>query len=163
MERSDVGEKYALLLKEADSYAEEQEDGALVHRITVLSHLLNGLKRSFPYMDWVGVYLKEKEKNLLYLGPYVGEPGCDLIPYGKGVCGTVASAGKTLRVQDVRTLTNYIACASSTLSEIVLPMNEEDGSLYGVLDIDSDTLGAFTETDEKYLCGIVSSLMKIRL
>ena len=99
-------------------------------------------------VSWVGFYLMEDGR--LVLGPFQGKPACIEIPLGKGVCGAAASSGKTVRVRDVREFKGHIACDAASRSEIVVPV-KKDGKVVAVLDVDSATVGRFTEEDEKGL------------
>ena len=82
---------------------------------------------------------------MLKIGPYQGSHGCLIIPFERGVCGAAARLGKTQLVADVEAFEGHIACASSTMSELVLPVWDRAGALIAVLDIDSDQPNAFTE------------------
>lgn len=107
--------------------------------------------------DWTGFY-RVTEPGLLKIGPYQGGHGCLQIPFDKGVCGAAARTGETQLVPDVDAFPGHIACASSTRSEIVLPVRNKAGDVIAVLDIDSDQPDAFTEEDAKELAGILASV-----
>jgi GAF domain-containing protein len=96
--------------------------------------------------DWVGVYLVKGDA--LVLGPFRGPNpvGHELIPVGEGVCGTVARTGRTEVVPDVNARPGHIQCFIGTRSEVVAPIIRE-GTVLGVLDVDSDTLDAFGEDE----------------
>ncbi len=96
--------------------------------------------------DWTGFY-RVVAPGLLKIGPYQGGHGCLTIPFGKGVCGAVAQSGEALIVPDVEAFPGHIACASTTRSEIVLPVRDARGTLIAVLDIDSNRADAFTAAD----------------
>lgn len=104
--------------------------------------------------DWTGFY-RVVAPGLLKIGPYQGGHGCLVIPFGKGVCGAVAQSGKALIVPDVNAFPGHIACASTTRSEIVLPVRDGAGVLIGVLDIDSNRADAFDEADRAGLGAIL--------
>jgi GAF domain-containing protein len=107
--------------------------------------------------DWTGFY-RVTEAGLLKIGPYQGGHGCLQIPFDKGVCGAAARTGEVQLVPDVDAFPGHIACASSTRSEIVLPVRDAAGEIIAVLDIDSDQPDAFTEEDAKGLSAILSSV-----
>jgi GAF domain-containing protein len=107
--------------------------------------------------DWTGFY-RVTEPGLLKIGPYQGGHGCLQIPFDKGVCGAAARTGEVQLVPDVDAFPGHIACASSTRSEIVLPVRNAAGEIIAVLDIDSDQPDAFTEEDAKGLSAILSSV-----
>lgn len=100
--------------------------------------------------DWVGFY-RNIGNNTLKIGPYQGGHGCLTITFDRGVCGKAAREKAIQNVPDVNAIPHHIACASSTRSEIVLPILNGAGELIGVLDIDSDTPAAFDAVDEANL------------
>jgi GAF domain-containing protein len=115
--------------------------------IANLANVAAVLKSTFDFF-WVGFYLvKEGE---LVLGPFQGPVACTRIAFGKGVCGTAWKEQHTIIVPDVEQFPGHIACSSESKSEIVVPLFREN-QIIGVLDIDSDQLSTFDETDGKYL------------
>lgn len=96
--------------------------------------------------DWTGFY-RVTEPEVLKIGPYQGGHGCLVIPFSRGVCGAAARTGQTQLVADVDAFEGHIACASSTRSELVLPVWNGAGDLIGVFDIDSNLPDAFTHND----------------
>jgi putative methionine-R-sulfoxide reductase with GAF domain len=100
-----------------------------------------------PTFDWVGVYLLEGDT--LVLGSFRGQPTeHHRIAIGDGVCGSVAKSGRTENVPDVRSRPGHIACDINTRSELVAPIIQPDGSVAGVLDVDSNTLDAFGRREQ---------------
>jgi GAF domain-containing protein len=97
--------------------------------------------------DWVGFY-RDIGNQTLKIGPYQGGHGCLTIPFAKGVCGAAARSGQTQLVPDVDAFAGHIACASSTRSEIVVPVFDGTGNLLAVFDIDSDQPDAFDARDQ---------------
>ena len=106
--------------------------------------------------DWTGFY-RVTAPELLKIGPYQGGHGCLVIPFDKGVCGAAARTGEVQLVDDVDAFPGHIACASSTQSELVIPVRNQAGTLLGVFDIDSDRPAAFTQTDADALQSILDS------
>ncbi|PFG64972.1 GAF domain-containing protein [Thioclava sp. ES.031] len=106
--------------------------------------------------DWTGFY-RVTEPELLKIGPYQGGHGCLVIPFSRGVCGAAAREGRTQLVPDVEAFPGHIACASSTRSELVIPVYAQRG-LIAVLDIDSDQPDAFTEADAAALEAILKDV-----
>ena len=104
---------------------------------------------------WVGFYLVKN--NQLVLGPFQGPVACTRIAYGKGVCGTAWKENKTILVPDVNSFSGHIACSSLSQSEIVIPI-VHDNQVVAVLDVDSEHLSHFNETDQKWLTKIVAML-----
>jgi L-methionine (R)-S-oxide reductase len=107
--------------------------------------------------DWTGFY-RVTAPELLKIGPYQGGHGCLVIPFARGVCGAAARTGETQLVADVDAFPGHIACASSTRSELVLPVWNGTGELLGVFDIDSNQPAAFDQTDADALAAILKSV-----
>ena len=105
--------------------------------------------------DWTGFY-RVAGPELLKIGPYQGGHGCLTIPFSRGVCGAAARTGEVQLVADVDTFPGHIACASSTRSELVLPVWNGKGRLLGVFDIDSDQSDAFTQADADAIADILA-------
>ena len=116
-----------------------------------LANLMAALKQSMDFF-WVGVYFVENDS--LVLGPFQGPVACTRIGFGKGVCGTSWKEKKVLMVEDVDAFPGHIACSSLSKSEIVLPAFKND-KVWLVLDVDSEKLAAFDETDQKYLGEVI--------
>ena len=112
-----------------------------------------------PLADWTGFY-RVTAPRVLKIGPYQGGHGCLVIPFARGVCGAAARTGEIQIVPDVEAFPGHIACAATTRSEIVLPVRNGAGRLLGVLDIDSDTPAAFTETDAAGLAAILDETFR---
>lgn len=117
--------------------------------ISVLANTSAAISEAFGFF-WTGFYLV-KDENWLTLGPFQGNVACYRIRKGKGVCGSAWAEGCTKIVPDVEQFPGHIACSSLSRSEIVVPLIAPSGDIKGVLDIDSDQIGAFDETDRFYL------------
>lgn len=144
-------EKYQKLLKQIPSIFEGEEN-----LIANMANFCAMIREEFSFL-WIGFYLVDEEKNQLVLGPFQGPLACTRIPYGKGVCGTSWSKGKTLCIDDVHQFEGHIACSSLSNSEIVVPLRK-NGKVFGVLDIDSTEFSKFNEIDIKYLEELVQFL-----
>lgn len=107
--------------------------------------------------DWTGFY-RVTAPEVLKIGPYQGGHGCLVIPFSRGVCGAAARTKQAQLVADVDAFKGHIACASSTKSELVLPIWDGKGRLIGVFDIDSDQPNAFTAQDAEELGYILKSV-----
>ncbi|MGI9369837.1 MAG: GAF domain-containing protein [Ruegeria sp.] len=107
--------------------------------------------------DWTGFY-RVTEPDLLKIGPYQGGHGCLVIPFSRGVCGAAARTGKVQLVPDVDAFPGHIACATSTRSELVLPVWNSAGDVIGVFDIDSNQPDAFCQKDAKAIEAILSKV-----
>ena len=117
--------------------------------ITNLSNAAALLKESMKDVSWAGFYLVRGGE--LVLGPFQGKTACTHICFGKGVCGTAALKDQTQRVADIRRFRGYIVCDSEAESEIVVPIHNRDGTVAGVLDLDSATEGRFSQDDQAVL------------
>lgn len=135
-------ERYKVFLEQFASLIKDEP-----HEVSVLANASAALKEAFGFF-WVGFYLVQN--NALILGPFQGSVACYSIRKGRGVCGTAWAEGRTVVVPDVDQFPGHIACSSLSRSEIVVPLIA-NGEVKGVLDIDSDRLDDFDETDKKYL------------
>lgn len=102
---------------------------------------------------WVGFYVERSGE--LVLGPFQGPVACTRIKFDQGVCGHAYTTRETVIVPDVDQFPGHIACASASRSEIVIPVFDAGGGVFGVLDVDSDRLNDFSQTDAKGLGKIV--------
>ena len=109
-------------------------------------------------INWAGFY--KMEQGILVLGPFQGKPACIEIPVGRGVCGTAVAQDKTQLVYDVHQFPGHIACDCASNSEIVVPIHVR-GEIWGVLDIDSPSIGRFTEADRAGLEQFVKVLEQV--
>jgi len=114
------------------------------HKIANLANAASLLYNSLPDLNWAGFYLMEDGQ--LVLGPFMGKPACIEIAVGRGVCGTAVAENATQLVYNVHEFPGHIACDSASNSEIVVPLRK-NGVVIGVLDIDSPSIGRFTEED----------------
>jgi GAF domain-containing protein len=124
--------------------------------IAVLANTCAALREAFGFF-WIGFYLVKDGQ--LVLGPFQGDVACYRIRKGRGVCGTAWAEAKTQVVPDVEQFPGHIACSSLSKSEIVVPVFKED-EVIGVLDIDSDELATFDETDQLHLEKLSTILSK---
>ncbi|MCX7994091.1 MAG: GAF domain-containing protein [Fimbriimonadales bacterium] len=126
-----------------------------------LQKLMRYLHHRLPHYHWVGIYWLRG--NELILGPYVGPPTEHVrIPVGRGVCGTAVAENMNQIIEDVRTLSNYLACNLETRSEIVvLIRHPSSGKILGQIDVDGTEVGAFDESDEAMLEVIAERIAKL--
>jgi len=122
--------------------------------IANLANVSAALKEQFNWL-WVGFYLVRGEE--LVLGPFQGPVACTRIKKGRGVCGAAWQKAGTLIVDDVEKFPGHIACSSLSRSEIVVPVIRNN-EVIGVLDVDSELLSQFDETDKKYLEKIIGAI-----
>jgi GAF domain-containing protein len=143
---------YAALARTIAALTEgETDDVALMATVACEIH------HADDRFDWTGFY-RVIAPGLLKIGPYQGGHGCLRIPFDRGVCGAAARTGKVQLVADVDAFEGHIACSSATRSELVLPVFDPAGHVIAVLDVDSDRLDAFTETDARELAAILRSV-----
>jgi len=114
----------------------------------VLNEVVQKVHEAHPSWDWSGVYLLVGDT--LVLGPRTAPVDHSRIGIGEGVCGTAVSEDRNQIVEDVREVENYLACSIHTRSELVVLIRDA-GKIVGEFDIDSDTVGAFTEEDDALL------------
>lgn len=143
-------EKYQTLLPQIKSLIEGEPD-----LIANLANVSAALKETFGFF-WAGFYLVKEDE--LVLGPFQGPIACTRIKKGRGVCGTAWAEDETQIVPDVDAFPGHIACSSLSRSEIVVPLKREDGEVWGVLDVDSEQLNTFDETDARFLEEVCSWL-----
>ncbi|KAA0744723.1 GAF domain-containing protein [Bacillus sp. AY3-1] len=145
-------EQYETVIKQLDALLTGEPN--LVANLSNASALLN---QFLDRVNWVGFYVTDG--NQLVLGPFQGMPACVRIPFGRGVCGVAAETKTTQLVADVHQFPGHIACDSASNSEIVVPIVKE-GTIIGVLDIDSPEKNRFDEVDQRYLEKFVETLLK---
>ena len=144
--QGDKREKYALLYKQIVALTEGEQDP-----IANMANIAAMIHSTFGFW-WTGFY--RVMDGELVLGPFQGPLACSRIKYGKGVCGTAWEQRATQVVEDVELFPGHIACSSLSRSEIVVPIWHED-EVCGVLDIDSERLATFDQTDKEWLEKIV--------
>jgi GAF domain-containing protein len=132
--------KYMIMLLRGQLSSEKDE-------LANLSNASAIVKVCVDELNWSGFYLMRGGQ--LVLGPFQGLPACNRIDIGKGVCGTAAESRETQLIQDVHLFPGHIACDSASNSELVVPIIK-DGTVYGVLDMDSPRKGRFTEIHAGY-------------
>lgn len=144
---------YADLLTRARALTEGETD-----EIALMATLACEIHQALPYSHWTGFY-RVTEPGLLKIGPYQGGHGCLQISFDRGVCGKAAREASTQLVPDVHALPYHIACSSSTVSEIVLPVFDRQGRVRAVLDLDSNDPAAFCEADRQGLEPLLTLLL----
>jgi len=138
-------EKYALLLKQIENIIKDEDD-----MIANMANIAAMIQETFGFW-WTGFYRVIGKE--LVLGPFQGPLACSRIGYGKGVCGTAWKNKETVIVEDVSLFPGHIACSSASKSEIVVPIfsKHNPDSIIAVLDIDSELLSTFDESDRIWL------------
>lgn len=129
--------------------------GSETNLIANAANISATLKEAFGFF-WVGFYFVQDD--VLVLGPFQGPVACTRIAAGKGVCGQAWIQKKTIVVPDVNLFPGHIACSEKSKSEIVVPLINNSGTVFGVLDVDSEFTDHFSETDQYYLESICQIL-----
>ena len=139
-------EKYQLLYEQIDALLNKEND-----KIANMANVAALIHEMFNFW-WTGFY--RVIDNELVLGPFQGPIACTRIAFGRGVCGTAWKEAHTIVVKNVHEFPGHIACSSESKSEIVVPIFKEN-KVIAVLDIDSEKLATFDETDKEWLEKIV--------
>ena len=146
---------YPTLAKTLASLTEGETDA-----VALMATVVCEVHHADDRFDWTGFY-RVTAPGVLKIGPYQGGHGCLLIPFDKGVCGAAARRGEVQLVPDVDAYPGHIACASSTRSELVLPVWDGKGELIAVFDLDSDQPDAFDQRDADSLTEILRSIFAV--
>lgn len=148
-------EKYASLLPQIEALTEGEPDS-----IANIANVIAAVREVFAFF-WIGIYFVKNngKEDELVLGPFQGPVACTRIRKGKGVCGTSWEKGESIIVPDVDLFPGHIACSSLSRSEIVVPIIKNN-YVVAVLDVDSEYVAHFDETDKKYLIRICDLLAK---
>jgi len=149
---TDKTSRYQALIPQIDALTTGEPD-----LIANLSNIAAALKQTMNFF-WVGFYIVKN--NELVLGPFQGPIACTRIAYGKGVCGASWKERRTILVANVDEFPGHIACSSDSKSEIVLPAFKNN-EVALVLDVDSDKLNDFDETDAMYLGKLMTIIEKM--
>ena len=143
---------YDAIVPQIDSLVSGETD-----LVANLANVAAVLKEAFGFL-WVGFYLKKETQ--LVLGPFQGPLACTRINFDSGVCGHAYTTQETVIVPDVDKFPGHITCSSASRSEIVLPILDSNGEVFGVLDVDSDRLDDFTQADADGLGRIVEIIQR---
>lgn len=144
-------ERYALLTRQIEAVVAGETD-----MIARMANVASMIHNTFGFW-WTGFY--RTVGNELILGPFQGPLACTRIAFGRGVCGTAWRDEQTIVVPDVEQFEGHIACSSASRSEIVVPLRQ-NGTIIGVLDIDSSELATFDATDQEWLERIVEIITR---
>lgn len=148
---------YNRLIKTIAALTEGETDA-----VALMATIACEVHHSDDRFDWTGFY-RVTGPEMLKIGPYQGGHGCLQIPYSRGVCGAAARTETAQLVADVEAFDGHIACASSTRSELVLPVWNGAGRLIAVFDIDSDKPSAFTQEDAEKLALILKNAFDLAI
>ena len=144
---------YRLLTRQLRAVLEGETD-ALANTSNFVALLYDALEK----INWLGIYVLRGDE--LVLGPFQGKPACVRIPVGAGVCGTAAATLEPQRVADVHAFPGHIVCDEASRSELVVPLLI-DGSLVGVLDIDSPVVDRFSAHDQRGVEAVAAAFCEL--
>lgn len=151
----DKVEKYKLLTSQVEALIAGEKDS-----IAVMANVSAAIHHEMGFW-WTGFY--RVLNGELVLGPFQGPVACMHIAFGRGVCGTAWQRAETIVVPDVELFPGHIACSSRSRSEIVVPVfsDADKKEVVAVLDIDSEHLATFDDTDKRYLEHICALLTRL--
>ena len=135
-------EQYRTLMPQIKALMSGESDA-----IANMANCCAALHETFAWL-WVGFYIVKS--NELVLGPFQGPVACTRIAHGRGVCGTAWKESRAILVPNVEEFPGHIACSSRSKSEVVIPVLK-NGKVIAILDVDSETLAAFDDTDVTFL------------
>jgi L-methionine (R)-S-oxide reductase len=147
---------------QAYAWAAKRVRAQVLRNVNTIATLANSaaiLKEYFPHFFWVGFYLLKTDH--LVLGPFQGPPACVKLTLDKGVCAAAVRERKTILIADVHDFPGHVACDSRSNSEIVVPVYNSNNELWAVLDVDSEQLNDFDDSDKMGLFEIAELLKNI--
>ena len=147
---------------QAYAWAAKRVRAQVLRNVNTIATLANSaaiLKEYFPHFFWVGFYLLKTDH--LVLGPFQGPPACIKLTLDKGVCAAAVRERKTILIADVHDFPGHVACDSRSKSEIVVPVYNSNNELWAVLDVDSEQLNDFDDSDKTGLFEIAELLKNI--
>jgi len=141
--------RYGRIVKQLESLltATENLESRMATIVAVLHHKMD-------YFFWTGFYCLDG--GVLTVRNYQGPVACQVLKKDTGVCWAVINQKETMVVPDVHKFPGHIACDSRSNSEIVVPIKNTSGEIFGVLDVDSKEINSFDEVDAMWLEKIVS-------
>lgn len=154
---AEKGAFYNLLCEQIKLYSEGETDPT-----AILANASSVIKQAFSEANWTGFYIVDGDS--LKLGPFQGRPAVTRIKKGNGVCGTAWARGESIVVEEVECFEGHIACDCNTHSEIVVPIKNSSGEIFGVIDMDSVIPAYFDDADREGLeksAEIIAKLLKI--
>lgn len=140
----------------------KQIHGVISGEPDLLANLSNiaAILKTLPGFYWVGFYIVKGDS--LVLGPFQGPVACTRIKYGRGVCGKAWSENRSILVPDVNIFDDHIACNAISQSELVVPVLDDEGKVFLILDADSDSLNAFDENDQQALQKVAKMISSLK-
>ena len=171
-----LADQMAIAVINSELFADTQEhlsQHRLLHHVTTaaasgttLEESLNSATQGLQVTlggDRVSILLADKGKQILKVNSFAGyseEIGKLEIHFGEGITGWVAAHQQPQRLNDVTQDPRYIQVGSNIRSELAIPLSYR-GDLLGVLNVESDQVGAYNENDEELLGTLGGSLAAI--
>lgn len=149
MDKTKKEQRYTRLFTQIEGLLKDKE-----YPVSRMATIVAVLHHKMDYFFWTGFYMLVDGE--LIVGPYQGPVACILLEKDTGVCWAGVNQNETVVVPDVHKFPGHIACDSRSNSEIVVPLRKNDGTVYGVLDVDSKDFASFDEVDAKWLEKITS-------
>ncbi|KAH7380364.1 GAF domain-like protein [Phaeosphaeria sp. MPI-PUGE-AT-0046c] len=146
-------EVYAQILEQARILFDGQRNWVCNFSNTsaLLWHAYHSLPAPSSSVNWAGFYFTDPSRpSRLMLGPFQGQVACQMIAFGRGVCGAAAATQTTQLVEDVEKFPGHIACDGASKSEIVVPI-VAGGKTVAIIDVDCAELNGFTIEDQEAL------------
>ncbi|EOA90310.1 uncharacterized protein SETTUDRAFT_158912 [Exserohilum turcica Et28A] len=148
-------EVYGQVLEQAQALFDGQRNWVSIlnfsNAASLLWHAYHSLPSPSSAVNWAGFYFTDpSHPSRLLLGPFQGQVACQVIAFGRGVCGTAAKEAKTQLIEDVDQFPGHIACDGASKSEIVVPI-VKNGKVVAIIDIDCAELNGFTAQDKEAL------------
>ncbi len=129
-----------------------------IPRMATIAALLH---HKMDHFFWTGFYLLVDGE--LMVGPYQGAVACQILKKNIGVCWSAILKKDPEIVPDVHQFPGHIACDSRSNSEIVIPLYDQESTIVGCLDIDSQRFDNFDTIDAVYLSKIANLVYQYRL
>lgn len=129
--------------------------------VTILANASALVNQTVTNLNWVGFYLYDRKQDELYLGPFQGQVACMHIPLGHGVCGVAAEKVQPQVVPDVTQFPGYISCDAAAKSELVIPLTDKSGELFGVFDLDAPIKDRFDQQLVRALKEVAQIISKV--
>ena len=148
LDKKNLEKRYERILLQLQDLLKKTDNK--ISRMATISALLH---HKMPQFFWTGFYILTEDE--LIVGPYQGPLACQVLEKRKGVCWEGVLQQKTIIVPDIHKFPGHIACDSRSNSEIVVPLFNQDGQVWAVLDVDSQKIDAFSEVDRDWLEKII--------
>ena len=133
------------LMKEFEDFARSSSSAEELMR-----HVSQRIHAHIPRYNWAGFYLVDKkDATSLVLGPHTGSfSPAEKISFATGLCGAVASMGRTIVADDVAQDPRYVQASDMVKSQIAAPILDGRRVL-GVFNVESYFMATFKAPEER--------------